>query len=43
MILTELIRCDFEDKSNNKKTYLRITRVEYLQRLLKLLKMVEEL
>lgn len=42
LITEELIRVDLENKRNNKEEYLKMTRVDYLKRLLKLLKMVEE-
>ena len=42
LITEEIIRSDIESKKKNKKEYLKITRVEYLKRLLKLLKLVEE-
>lgn len=42
LITEELIRADLENKKNNKEEYLKMTRVDYLKRLLKLLKMVEE-
>jgi hypothetical protein len=42
LITEELIRVDLENKKENKQEYLKMTRVDYLKRLLKLLKMVEE-
>jgi len=42
LITEEIIRSDIENKKNNKEEYLKMTRVDYLKRLLKLLKMVEE-
>ena len=42
LITEELIKSDMENKKNNKQEYLKMTRVDYLRRLLKLLKMVEE-
>lgn len=41
LITEELIRVDLENKKNNKKEYIKMTKVDYLKRLLKLLKMVE--
>lgn len=42
LITEELIRVDIENKKNKKEEYLKMTRIDYLKRLLKLLKMVEE-
>lgn len=42
LITEELIKTDIENKKQNKQEYLKMTRVDYLKRLLKLLKLVEE-
>ena len=42
LITKELIRVDIDNKQNNKEEYLKMTRVDYLKRLLKLLKLLEE-
>lgn len=42
LITEEIIRVDIENKKNNKEEYLKMTKIDYLKRLLKLLKMVEE-
>ncbi len=42
LITEEIIRIDIENKKNNKEEYLKMTRVDYLKRLLKLLKIIEE-
>ena len=42
LITEEIIKTDLENKKTNKKQYLKMTKVDYLQRLLKLLKLVEE-
>lgn len=41
IITEEIIKTDIENKKNNKEEYLKITRIDYLKRLLKLLKLVE--
>jgi len=42
LITEEIIRVNIENKKNNKEEYLKMTRVDYLKRLLKLLKLLEE-
>lgn len=41
IITEEIIKTDIENKKNKKEDYLKITRIDYLKRLLKLLKLVE--
>ena len=44
LITEEIIRVDLEEKKNDKKhlQYVKMTKVDYLKRLLKLLKILEE-
>ena len=42
LITEEIIRIDIENKKNNKEEYLKMTKVDYLKRLLKLLRIIEE-
>jgi hypothetical protein len=41
IITEEIIKTDIENKKNKKEDYLKITKIDYLKRLLKLLKLVE--
>ena len=41
IITEEIIKTDIENKKNKKEGYLKITKIDYLKRLLKLLKLVE--
>ena len=42
LITEEIIKSDMESRKNNKEEYLKMTKVDYLKRLLKLLKLMEE-
>ena len=42
LITEEIIRIDIENKKNNKEEYLKMTKIDYLKRLLKLLRIIEE-
>lgn len=41
IITEEIIKTDIENKQNHKEDYLKITKIDYLKRLLKLLKLVQ--
>ena len=40
-ITKEIIKTDFQNKKNKKEEYVKMTKVEYLKRLYKLLKILE--
>ena len=40
-ITEEIIKTDFEDKEKKCKTYVKMTKIDYLKRLLNLLKILE--
>lgn len=42
LLTEEIIRTDFENKKNKSESYIKMTRIEYLKRLLKMLKILEE-
>lgn len=41
-ITAEIIKTDFQNKKNKKEEYVKMTKVDYLKRLYKLLKLLED-
>ena len=42
LITEEIIKTDLQNKNNGKEEYVKMTKVDYLKRLMKLLKILEE-
>lgn len=41
-ITAEIIKIDFQNKKNKKEEYVKMTKIDYLKRLYKLLKLLED-